>query len=65
MATIYLHHPRHGTKVAISDEEAKADEKQGWERYDLSASAEPVGNALAPQVVEIRQKRTYNKRKAA
>lgn len=34
MAVIYLKHPKHGTKVAISDMEAKADEKHGWMRYN-------------------------------
>jgi hypothetical protein len=30
---IYLRHPKHGTKVAISDMEAAADEQNGWVRY--------------------------------
>lgn len=30
---IYLKHPVHGTKVAISHAEAEADEKNGWERF--------------------------------
>ena len=34
MAVIYMKHKNHGTKVAISDEEAIADEKRGWERYE-------------------------------
>jgi hypothetical protein len=33
MPVIYLTHPVHGTKVATAEEEAKADEKQGWTRY--------------------------------
>ena len=33
MAAIYLKHKYHGTKVAIAEEEAVADEKRGWERY--------------------------------
>jgi hypothetical protein len=33
MAVIYLVHPRHGAKVAISEEEARCDEDYGWERY--------------------------------
>lgn len=45
---IYLTHPVHGTKVAISDVEAEADEKNGWSRYnpDTPAEAAPV-NELA------------------
>jgi len=33
MAVIYLVHDIHGAKVAISEEEALADEDFGWERY--------------------------------
>lgn len=32
---IYLRHPIHGTKVAISTAEAEQDERNGWERYNL------------------------------
>ena len=38
---IYLRHPVHGTKVAIAEAEAKADEKEGWERYDAGALLTP------------------------
>jgi hypothetical protein len=34
MAVIYMVHPRHGAKVAISEEEAAADEMYGWERME-------------------------------
>lgn len=34
MAVIYLSHPTHGAKVAISEEEAISDEMYGWERYN-------------------------------
>jgi|TARA_R110000822_G_scaffold10058_1_gene38373 hypothetical protein len=46
---IYLKHPKHGTKVAICDMEAVADEKNGWTRYTLatlSEEAAPVTNEL-------------------
>lgn len=33
---IYLKHPRHGTKVACTEEEAKADEGRGWSRYEVA-----------------------------
>ena len=42
---IYLKHPKHGSKVAIADEEANEDIKNGWVRYTLGApepEAEPV-----------------------
>jgi hypothetical protein len=41
---IYLKHPKHGTKVAVSELEAVADEKNGWERYEI-----------APKIAEIVQ----------
>lgn len=31
MSVIYLKHPVHGTKVAISEAEAEHDRKNGWE----------------------------------
>ena len=34
MSVIYLVHPQHGAKVAISDHEAEYDEMHGWMRYD-------------------------------
>lgn len=34
MAVIYMLHPVHGAKVAISDQEADFDEMHGWMRYD-------------------------------
>ncbi len=34
MAVIYMVHPTHGAKVAISEEEAIFDESYGWERYN-------------------------------
>ncbi len=30
---IYLRHPVHGSKVAISEQEAEMDEMNGWARY--------------------------------
>lgn len=54
MSVIYLTHPAHGAKVAISEEEANYDESHGWMRYDPATSAStatetddaspPVGN---------------------
>lgn len=46
---IYLSHPVHGTKVAISTIEAEADENNGWSRYnpDTPTEAAPVVNELA------------------
>jgi hypothetical protein len=36
---IYLKHPQHGRKVAISDLEADEDVRNGWEVYNLDAPA--------------------------
>ena len=48
MAVIYMKHPKHGTKVAIQEEEAKYDEKNGWERVKtVLASPSPVVVAAA------------------
>jgi len=34
MSVIYMVHPVHGAKVAISEHEAEYDEMHGWMRYD-------------------------------
>lgn len=61
MAVIYLTHPTHGAKVAISEEEAILDEMNGWERYTLDTPApaaveyeddedvDPVNEMAAPK----------------
>lgn len=49
MAVIYLTHPIHGAKVAISNDEAIYDEEFGWTRYDPEAEADEAVNTLAPQ----------------
>lgn len=45
MPVIYLKHPVHGRKIAIAEEEAKNDEKNGWKRFSIEtpeAIVEPV-----------------------
>lgn len=53
MSVIYLRHPQHGAKVAISEHEAAQDEMYGWERFDPTAPAdaddEAVNEMAAPQ----------------
>lgn len=44
---IYLRHPIHGTKVAITSMEAEYDEQNGWEQYDPTEPSE-----VEPAVVE-------------
>jgi len=39
MAVIYLKHPIHGAKVAISQAEADNDKENGWEEFDPTVSA--------------------------
>ena len=53
MAVIYLKHPIHGSKVAIGEEEAVADEKKGWTRFDAGTLLTPqkVDNSLTPAPV--------------
>lgn len=54
MAVIYLKHPQHGAKVAISDMEAMFDEQNGWERYDPD---EPQASQDTPTVNAFRTRR--------
>ena len=58
MSVIYLVHPTHGAKVAISDAEANYDAMNGWQRYDVDTSTvladddgddEPVNEMAAPK----------------
>lgn len=50
MAVIYMVHPKHGAKVAISEEEAISDEMFGWMRYDPDeAASEEAVTPPAPQ----------------
>jgi len=46
MAVIYLVHPKHGAKVAISEEEAIYDEDFGWERFDPNALVKAPVNEM-------------------
>ena len=49
--TIYLKHPDHGTKVAISSMEADLDEQNGWTRYTVDTPTYEV-EVVEEQVVE-------------
>lgn len=44
---IYLEHPRHGQKVAISELEATYDERNGWRRFTPAPSPPLVENEEA------------------
>jgi hypothetical protein len=49
MPNIYLKHPIHGAKVAIAQEEARADMRNGWVEFD------PTVVTPAPAAVEAAQ----------
>ena len=43
MSVIYLRHPKHGAKVAISEAEAENDMQNGWEEFDpADLTSEPA-----------------------
>jgi hypothetical protein len=56
---IYLKHFLHGSKVAISDMEAEADEKNGWTRYNLET---PSDSEEAAPVNTLGIKRKYTRK---
>ena len=56
MAVIYLKHPVHGAKVAISDFEADYDEKFGWERYNPDTPSAPVEEAVPINALEVKRR---------
>jgi len=46
---IYLHHPKHGVKIASLEMEAQYDETNGWTRFDpaeLNAIISPPDEPL-------------------
>ena len=52
---IYMKHPKHGTKVAIMEAEAVADEKSGWVRYNPDT---PSDNEAVPvNELEVKRRR--------
>jgi hypothetical protein len=52
---IYMKHPVHGTKVAISEQEAEMDEHDGWERFDIDNR--DVISDVQPNELDIRRRR--------
>jgi len=51
MPNIYLKHPKHGAKVAISVLEADLDKRNGWVEFDPSAPKAPAEVAQEAPVV--------------
>ncbi len=56
---IYLRHPIHGSKVAISDKEAEMDELNGWARYNPETPSAPeiTEDAAPANGLEIKRRR--------
>lgn len=52
---IYLKHDTHGTKVAISEQEADADERNGWKRFNID-NREVISD-VQPNELEVRRRR--------
>ena len=68
MSVIYMVHPVHGAKVAISEHEAEYDEMHGWMRYDPTTPAEEVDEdedeAEAAPVNELAAPKRRGRRRA-
>jgi hypothetical protein len=57
MPNIYLKHPVHGAKVAISDMEVEYDEGNGWMRYNPFVRSD-FEKAVPVNVLEVKRKYT-------
>jgi hypothetical protein len=55
MPVIYMKHDVHGAKVANMEEEAVADEENGWVRYNPDTPSEP--EAAPVNVLEVKRRR--------
>lgn len=52
MAVIYLDHPKHGSKVACAEDEAKYDETKGWVRRSVAALLKPSPEPVKPVIAQ-------------
>jgi hypothetical protein len=60
MAIIYMQHPDHGSKVATMEEEALADERNGWVRYNPdtpSSDSDDLASAAPVNDLEVKRRR--------
>ncbi len=59
---IYLKHPVHGTKVAVSDVEANLDMQNGWQRFYPGEAQEPAAEVdlSAESVNNLKRRRRAN-----
>ena len=55
---IYLHHPIHGTKVAIAESEAEADVQNGWIVYNPNTPSESVEVAAPVNGLVVKRRRS-------
>ena len=62
MSVIYMVHPKHGAKVAISEDEAISDEMYGWMRYDPD---EPASEEDEEEAVNTLASQTSGRRRVA
>ena len=53
----YLRHPRHGEKVAISEQEMAADSRHGWVQFDPSTPPAPSVEAEPSNGLEAKRRR--------
>ena len=65
MSVIYLIHPEHGAKVAISQEEANYDEMNGWSRYNPDTPSEAADDDADEPVNVMAEPKGRGRRRAA
>lgn len=56
---IYLKHFLHGSKIAIAEQEAIADEENGWVRYNPEEPPEPTAE-VKPEVKRGRPRKVVS-----
>ncbi len=59
---IYLMHPVHGRKIATMEQEAQADEKNGWSRYNPDAPAPVSEKEIEVAMNALGLKRKYTRK---
>lgn len=58
MSVIYMRHPVHGAKVAISEHEAIQDEMYGWERFTLDEAQQDHDGGALPEDNSMRRRKS-------
>lgn len=62
---IYLKHPIHGTKVAISEVEAEYDMENGWEKFTHEEKiAQPIAISSAESEISVKDVKPRRRRKS-